>query len=113
MRLHFHQDMGGFRGVTVNARGIRIESRDFRAFHDRCVVRIGHHRAARMLCMSMAHHAEQRLVLFLAVDDPIGVEDLVPAVLRVCLREHHQFDIGGIAPHALEIVRQVVDLVLG
>ncbi len=52
-------------------------------------------------------------VLSGAVDDPVGVEDLVPAVLRVRLREHHQLDVGGIAPHALEIVQQVVDLILG
>ena len=33
----------------------------------------------------------------LAVDDPVGVEDLVPAVLGVRLREHHELDVGGIA----------------
>ena len=29
-----------------------------------------------------------------AVDDPPGIEDLVPAVLRIRLREHHQLGVG-------------------
>ncbi len=31
--------------------------------------------------------------LLFAVDGPVGVEDLVPAVLGVGLGEHHQFDV--------------------
>jgi hypothetical protein len=48
-----------------------------------------------------------------AVDHPVGVEDLVPAVLGVGLGEHHQLDVGRVAPHAAEVLHQVVDLVLG
>ncbi len=57
-------------------------------------------------------HGEQRLRLALAVDDPVGVENLVPAVLGVRLREHHQFDVGrDRGPSFCEVVGEVVDLV--
>jgi len=46
-----------------------------------------------------------------AVDDPVRVEDLVPAVLRVRLREHHELDVGWIAVEPLEALDEVVDLV--
>ena len=43
---------------------------------------------------------------------PRGVEDLVPAVLGVGLREHHQLDVGRIAAEFGVALAQVVDLVL-
>ena len=49
----------------------------------------------------------------LPVDHPVGIEDLVPAMLGVGLREHHQLDVGRVAADAAEIVDQVVDLVVG
>ncbi len=55
--------------------------------------------------------ANSDLLLRLAIDDETGIEDLVPAVLGVRLREHHQFHVGGIAPQPREVLRQVVDLV--
>ena len=61
----------------------------------------------------IADHAEERLVAAHAVDDPVGVEDLVPAVLGVRLREHHELDVRGIAPERAEGVDEVVDLVVG
>ena len=39
------------------------------------------------------------------------VEDLVPAVLGIRLREHHQLDIGGIAPERAEGLDQIIDLI--
>ena len=60
----------------------------------------------------MADHREQALV---AAATPsitqLGVEDLVPAVLGIGLREHHQLDVGRIAADATEIRVEVVDLV--
>ena len=44
--------------------------------------------------------------------DPVGVEDLVAAVLGVRLREHHELDVGGIALQRREVLHQVVDLVV-
>ena len=51
------------------------------------------------------------MLLFLPVDDPVGVEDLVPAVFRIRLGEHHQLHVGGIARQRGECVEQVVNLV--
>gem|GEM_PF-4237376 len=61
----------------------------------------------------MADHREQGLVPRRAVDDPIGVEDFVPAVLGVHLGEHHQLHIRGIAPQVYKTLHQVIDLVPG
>jgi hypothetical protein len=61
----------------------------------------------------LADHAEQGFVFRFAVDHPGGVEDLVAAVLGVGLREHHQFNVGRIAPGLRENVEQVIDFVVG
>ena len=63
--------------------------------------------------MCVANHAEQGDGLCLVVDDPIRVEYLVTAMFGVGLREHHQFDVGGVASELVEVVYQVVDLVDG
>src|SRR5690348_9986202 len=60
----------------------------------------------------MADHGEQRLCLALAVDDPVAVEDLVAAVLRIGLREHGQLCVARIAPHRPVGLLEVLDLVL-
>jgi hypothetical protein len=60
-----------------------------------------------------ADHAEQRVRLGFAVDAELGVEDLVPAVLAVDLREHHQLGVGRIAAGRCVVLREVGDLVIG
>jgi len=45
------------------------------------------------------------------VDDEFGIEDLVPAVLGVGLREHHELDIGRVASERAERLDQIVDLI--
>ena len=62
--------------------------------------------------VGVADHAEQALRLGHAVDGEVGVEDLVAAVFAIGLREHHQLDIGGIAPQRLECHQQIVDFVI-
>ncbi len=62
--------------------------------------------------MRVADHGEERLRLALAVDDPVGVEDLVAAVLRVRLREHGELGVGRIASHAAVGALEVFDLVV-
>ncbi len=61
--------------------------------------------------MRGANHREQALRLRLAVDAPCRVEDLVPAVLGIRLREHRQLDVGRVAPKVRERVDQVIDFV--
>jgi hypothetical protein len=62
--------------------------------------------------VGVADHGEQSLFPGLAVDDPVGVEDLVAAVLRVGLGEHHQLHVARVASELAEALHQVVDLVL-
>ena len=40
--------------------------------------------------MGVADHTEERKIALLAVDDPVGIENFVTAVLGVDLREHDQ-----------------------
>ena len=82
-------------------------------FEDRGVVGVREHRALRAGRVRVADHGEQRLRLARAVDDPVGVEDLVPAVLGVRLREHGELGVGRIAPQRAVGALQVLDLVFG
>ncbi len=65
-----------------------------------------------MAFVGVADHGEQRAILPGIIHDPVGVEDLVPAMLGIGLREHHQFHIGRIALQPDEAVQQIVDFVL-
>ena len=62
--------------------------------------------------MRITDHGKQRAVLGFAVDGPVGIEDFVTAMFAVGLREHHQFDIGGIATCATEGSIEIVDLII-
>ncbi|SVK54143.1 Uncharacterised protein [Acinetobacter baumannii] len=88
------------------------EAADLRAFHHRGVVFIRRQHIVRRLLIGVLDHFEQRLGLLFAVDDPVGVENLVAAVLRVGLRKHIEFDIRRVAPQTGKGIQQVVDLVL-
>ena len=111
VRFHLHQCMSGFCHVVVNAGGAGNKPRRIDPLHDRGIVRIRHHRTLRMTGMCVAHHAEQRFRLRLAVDNPVSIENFVPAMFRIGLREHHQFDVCRITLHALEIIKQIIDFV--
>ena len=111
VRLHFHQRVRQFRRRAVLAVAARVEAVDRRALHHGRVVGIGDDGAARVRAMRCADHAEEALVLPRAIDDPVRVEDLVPAVLRVGLREHHELDVGRITAEPPEAGVQVFDLV--
>ncbi len=111
VRLHFHQDVRLVLDKTVLAVLPGIKTLDARAFNHRRIVRISHHRAARIFRVRGADHAEQRNILRRAVDHPISVKNLVPAVFRIGLREHHQFHVRRIAPDVLEVLREIFDFV--
>ena len=61
--------------------------------------------------MRVLDHREQALRRTLTVDEPVGVEDLVAAMLGVRLREHHELDVGRIALQRRELRLQIIDLV--
>ncbi len=114
VRLDLHQDVRQlFRRTVAQALpGARIEAHHVRALDHRRIVGIRDDGALRLQLVRIANHREQRAVLLLAVDGPVGVEDLVAAVLAVGLREHHQLDIGRVAAGLREGIEQVVDLVI-
>ena len=112
VRLDFHQDMRVVLDVAIPAAVAGIKPPHARAFDDRRIVGVRDDRALRMPLVRVADHREQRLRLLLAVDHPVGVEDLVPAMLGVGLREHHQLDVGRIALQARKVLPQVFDFVV-
>ncbi len=115
VRLHLHHDVHWLI-MEGEAAGGRVgeEACGPRTADDGGVVRIGAEdvRIGRLL-VRVPDHAEQALRLLGAVDGPGGVEDLVPAVLAVRLRKHHELDVGGVAAEAGERVAEIVDLVGG
>ena len=82
------------------------------AFDHCCVVRIRHYGVLRRRPVRFADHPEQAEILRRVVDVPARVEDLVAAVLRIGLREHHQLDIGRVAAELRVGVEQVIDFVV-
>ncbi|MNZ86825.1 hypothetical protein D3C78_1056620 [compost metagenome] len=81
-------------------------------FHYRRVVLISRQNVVRRFFHGVFDHLEQRLRLFFAVDNPVGVENLVAAVLGVGLREHIEFDVVRIAVQLHERILQVINLVI-
>ncbi len=114
VRLDFHQDVdrfariGVFAGRHIGHEAITGEARDHRR-----IVLVGREHPRTVVLIGVLDHLEQRLVLLDAVDGPRRVENLVPAMFAVGLREHHQFDIGWIALQLREPLDQIIDFVFG
>ena len=88
---------GGGVAEAVGAGVIGAQMAGHVAFDDCGIVFVGTQRVLRREFVRVADHAEQAVRHVAAIDAVGGVEDLVPAVLGVGLREHHQFGIGRIA----------------
>ena len=96
VRLHLHQHVRGFGARLVHRRvgeAARRPALDGAAAHHRGVVAVGRDRALRAHLLGVADHLEHRVFLRHAVDREARVEDLVPAVFAVGLREHHQLHV--------------------
>ncbi len=92
--------------------GSRHQARTTPAFDDRRIVAISRNDASRRLLCRRLDHAEQSLVLRFAVDHPTRVEYFVPAMLRVCLRKHHQLCICRVTPQLGIIAYEVIDFLI-
>ncbi len=64
-----------------------------------------------MLFKGVFDHLEQGFILFLTINGPVSIKNLMTAVLRVSLREHIQLDIVRIATKLPEAFQQIVDFV--
>ncbi len=87
--FNLHQDVGWFL-MEIVAAGFVVGkiAAHFRAFHYRSVVFIGRQHVVRRGFEGILDHLEQRLRLLFTIDNPVGVKNLVAAVLRVGLRKH-------------------------
>ena len=90
---------------------IAAEASRGETFDHRGVVLVGAERELRRARMGVADHREQAAARILPVQRPAGVEDLVPAMLGIGLREHHQLGIGRITAQCGVAFAQIVDLV--
>ena len=102
VRLDLHQDVDGLVDRAVDAvLGIRESSACRAALRSppRCRDTRRARPAGFFACV-LRIIANSDFGCALAVDDPVGVEDLVAAVLGVRLREHHELDVGRIALQA-------------
>ena len=116
VRLDLHQHVRQRLAAAVAARlgaGVGLPVLHDAAFHDRGVVAVGDDRVLRRCGFARADHLEHRSILGDAVDRESGVEDLVPAVLAVGLREHRQLDIAGLAAERAKRGMQIGQLVVG
>ena len=111
MRLDLPEDVRDLGVRAIHAIGIREEPLARAARDHRGVVLVRREHAARARRRGAPDHREQRRILPRAIDVPVRVEDLVAAVLAVRLREHHELDIGGIAPELGVAALEVLDLV--
>ena len=111
VRLHLHEHLHLVFGeaVDVVAR-VGLEGLHPEAVDDAGVVLVGDLGAFGVERVGVADHAEEGEVAFLAVDDPLGVEDFVAAVLAVDLAEHGQLGVGGVALGGGVGGEEVVDL---
>ncbi len=113
VRLYFHHNVDRLVAVTVLARVRgRQEPRAAPSFNDGRVVRIGGNDAGRTALGRRLDHAEQALILRFAVDDPACIEYLVPTVLRIRLREHHEFGVRCVSTESVVTVHEVVDFLV-
>ena len=92
---------------------LRVETPGFMAFHNGGVVFVGRQHVVRCDFKGVFNHFEQRLGLFRAVYGPVGVKNLVAAVLRVCLGKHIKLNVVRVAIQFAEILYQIINFVVG
>ena len=63
-----------------------------------------------MQAVSFANHGEKAEGLILAIQPEGRIEYLVPTVLGIGLRKHHQLGITGIAAQARKIIKKIIQL---
>ncbi len=110
--FYLHQDVGWLL-MEIVAAGFVVGkvTTHFRTFHYRSVVFIGRQHVVRRSFKGIFDHLEQRLRLLFTIDNPVGVKNLVAAVLGVCLRKHVQFNVVRVASQFGERILQIVDFV--
>ena len=96
----------------VAAVGVSVEALGAAPLHDGGIVGVRDDRALRAHGVRVPDHGEERLAPAAAVDDPVGVEDLVPTVLGVRLREHGELGVRRITADRAVSAFEVLDLLV-
>ena len=111
MGLDLREDMDLFIAVNISA-AVRFDQKARAAIapHHCGVVMVSGQHMARMGRVGLPDQLKRRMRLCFAVNMPGSVEDLMAAMFRVGLGEHHQFHIGGIAPEFAEYGKQIIQL---
>ena len=112
MRLNLHQDVNIFVRVVELAIVAGHQTASPPSFNDCGVIGIGGNHTIGTRLRRALNHAEQLLGEGLAINDPVGIEYLVPAMLGVRLRKHHEFDICRISIQSPIIIQQVIHFVV-
>ena len=112
--FNLDQHMDRFRMFAIfPGHRIRVETRSLATLDNRGIVFIGaEHTGPVRRLVGIPDHCHQRMGLTLAVDQPVGLEGLVPAVLGIRLGEHHQFNVCRIATEFRKGIAQIVDLII-
>ena len=110
MRLDLHQDMG-FICVKIIFTRSRKKPLNQGTFHHCAIIRIRHHSSLWRHRMGIANHGKQAFVLLFAINGPRCIKNFMPAVFRIRLRKHHQFDISGVTFYFFVIIKQVINFI--
>ena len=113
VRLDLHEKARGLPDAAVDpGLGVRPEPGRGPAVDDRGVVPVGGEHPSGVHRMGVPDHVEEGAPVRPAVHGPRRIEDLVPAMLGVRLREHHELGVGGIAAERAEALAQPSDFVI-
>ena len=111
--FHLHQQVHRLVDelVTGTVRG-REETIGNRTGDHGSVVLVGTQHAFGGIVVGVADHPEQAQFLFLSVDGPVRIEDLVTTVLGIGLGEHHQLGIRRVTAQSGKTLYQIIDFVI-
>ena len=121
VELHLAELVDVVRGLWLVVRGSWLTNHETRitnhvkhlrreALHHGRVVLVGDERALSVLLVGVLDHPEEGVLLLLPVDDELGTEDFVAAVLGVDLSEHHELRVRGVASRGGERLGEVLHL---
>ena len=95
MGLHLHQNMHWLLLVAILPL-LRVEALSVSPPDHSSIIMIGREHIGAMVLVGVADHIEQRALLRLTIQQPIGTKDLMSTVLRVSLSKHHQLHVHRI-----------------
>ena len=114
MRLHLDDQVRRLcmRRVVMR-RSISKESLYRVTLCNRGIITVGRQHIVRTGIIGSPDHFKQAVILRLAINNPVGVENLVATVLGVCLGKHHQLYVDRVSAQCGKTFYQVIYLVIG